>query len=71
MLRAPEYLFHVASDCLCFAMSGATFGIAVMAAMLHPSDGFHTFQVLVFGSLARVQFYTVYREVRRLISALV
>jgi hypothetical protein len=57
--------------CLCFAMSVATFGIAVKAAMLHPTDGFYPFHVLVVGSLACVQFYAVYREAKRLTSALV
>jgi hypothetical protein len=56
--------------CLCFTMSAAAFGIAVKAVTLHPSDGFYPFPVLVFGSLACVQFYAVYREARRLTSAL-
>jgi hypothetical protein len=57
--------------CLCFALGVATFGIAVKAATLQPSDGFYPFHVLVVASLACVQFYAVFREAKRLTSALV
>jgi hypothetical protein len=53
--------------CIAFVASTATFGLEVMAA-LHSPDGFYSFSAVMFGIIACVSFFNVYRGARRLTS---
>jgi hypothetical protein len=57
--------------CLSFAVNSVSFGLYVMAALHHSSDGFYLFSAFVFGILSCVWFYCVHRQAIRLTSALV
>ncbi len=56
--------------CVVFAINSLTFGSEVMAA-LHSSDGFYSYNALLWGILSCVWFYSVRRQAGRLTSALV
>lgn len=56
--------------CVAFAFASVSFGLEVMAA-LHSSDGFYTYSAFAWGIISCILFYGVYRQARRLTSALV
>jgi hypothetical protein len=56
--------------CVALAFASVIFGLEVIAA-LHSSDGFYTFSAFAWGGISCIWFYGVYRQGRRLTSALV
>jgi len=56
--------------CVAFAFASLSFGLEVMAA-LHSSDGFYAYSAFAWGIISCIWFYGVYRQARRLTSALV
>jgi hypothetical protein len=56
--------------CVAFAMTSFSFGLEVMGA-LRSSDAYYTFSAFAWGIISCIWFYGIYRQAKRLTSALV